>query len=121
MDGHGCRLVAAVAVPVPPPPIVRRSVPSAHASVYSEIYRASPECHQTRLQLFMRLVLVKQHPDMPVYHWALAQRYNESNPELQEKYCKESIALDNDFGPGYSCVGGVASLRGDTATAVQSF
>ncbi|HEY3928276.1 MAG TPA: TlpA disulfide reductase family protein [Candidatus Koribacter sp.] len=65
--------------------------------------------------------LVKQHPDMPIYKWALAQRYDESNPELQGKYCKEALAQDPDFGPGYSCVGSVASLGGDNATAMQSY
>lgn len=65
--------------------------------------------------------LVKTHPDMPIYKWSLAEEYNETNPELQEKLCKETIAQDPDFAPGYSCVGAVASLGGDTAAAVRAY
>jgi len=65
--------------------------------------------------------LVKQHPDMPIYKWALAQQYDETNPELQEKLCKEALAQDADFAPGYSCVGAVAGLGGDTATEVSAY
>ena len=65
--------------------------------------------------------LTQQHPDMPIYRWALAQRYNESNPGLQEKYCKEALAMDPAFAPGYSCIAAVAFLRADTETIVQSY
>ncbi len=63
--------------------------------------------------------LVRKHPKTPIYRWALAQRYNESNPELQEKYCKEAVETDPKFRPGYSCLAAVASLRGDTKAATQ--
>src|SRR5271167_5013041 len=43
-DGPACRPGAAVATPVPPLPIVRRSAPSGHALALAEIHRASPEC-----------------------------------------------------------------------------
>jgi hypothetical protein len=48
---------AAVAAPVPPTFIVRRSLPSVPASAHSEISRASPECHLHSLPPFMRLAL----------------------------------------------------------------
>src|ERR1035437_1801672 len=56
-DGHAYRPGAAAVAPVPRLPIVRRSVPSGHALALSEIPRASPECHQNAVELFMRLVL----------------------------------------------------------------
>ncbi len=64
--------------------------------------------------------LVSNHPDMPIYLWALAQNYNETNPELQEKYCKEAVKMDPKFAPGYECISQVASLGGDTQTAAAA-
>ncbi|MGH9644015.1 MAG: tetratricopeptide repeat protein, partial [Terriglobales bacterium] len=65
--------------------------------------------------------LVRQHPDKPIYRWVLAKQYSEDNPELEEKLCKEAVALDSEFGPAYSCIAAVANLRGDTQTAVQAY
>ncbi len=62
--------------------------------------------------------LVKQHPDMPIYRWALAQRYIETDQELMEKHCKEALALDPNFPQAIGCVADVANLRGDTQTAI---
>lgn len=64
--------------------------------------------------------LAKKHPTMPIYRWVLAERYNETNPELQEKYCKEAVELDPEFTPGYSCLASVDSLRGDTKSAAEN-
>src|SRR5579864_3752055 len=65
--------------------------------------------------------LVRRHPDMPIYRWALAQQYAESNPTLEEKYCTEAVKVDPEFGPGYDCIAAVAGLRGDTNAAVKAF
>ena len=61
--------------------------------------------------------LIQAHPTAPIYKWALAQNYNESNIDLQEQLCREAIAIDAAFSPGYSCVATVALVRGDFAAA----
>lgn len=65
--------------------------------------------------------LVRRYPDMPIYRWALAQQYLESNPTLEEKYCTEAVEIDPAFGPGYDCIAAVAGLRGDTNAEVKAF
>ena len=60
MDDHAYRPGVAAAAPAPPLPTVHRSDPNGHASVQSEISRASPECLQTGFDLFMRLVLASK-------------------------------------------------------------
>ena len=74
-DDHAYPPGAAVATPVPPLPIVRQSAPNGHASAHSEISRASPECHQTAFQLFMRLVLVSMALHQPVSNKAYAHSH----------------------------------------------
>jgi len=64
--------------------------------------------------------LARRHPNMPIYRWALAQQYNESNPELEEKYCTEAIQMDPAFDPGYDCLASVAYLRGDTNAVAKA-
>lgn len=64
--------------------------------------------------------LVRRHPEMPIYRWALAQQYLESNPTLEEKYCTEAVEIDPAFGPGYDCIAAVAGLRGDTNAEVKA-
>lgn len=64
--------------------------------------------------------LIRRHPNMPIYRWALAQQYAESDPKLQEKYCAEAIEIDASFGPGYECIAAVAGLRGDTSAAAKA-
>lgn len=61
--------------------------------------------------------LVRAHPTAPIYLWALAQNYNESNIDLQETLCRQAVALDAAFSPGYSCIATVALVRGDLAAA----
>jgi thiol-disulfide isomerase/thioredoxin len=61
--------------------------------------------------------LVRAHPTAPIYKWALAQNYNETNIDLQERLCRESVALDATFSPGYNCLATAALVRGDIATA----
>src|SRR5271165_5804163 len=56
-DGHGCRTAAPDAAPARPSPIVLRSTPSVLPSAHAETHRASPECTNSRPQMFMRLVL----------------------------------------------------------------
>jgi len=64
--------------------------------------------------------LARRHPNMPIYRWALAQQYAESDPKLQEKYCAEAVEIDASFGPGYDCLAAVAGLRGDTNAAAKA-
>lgn len=58
----------------------------------------------------------RQHPDKPVYLWALAQIYDESDPLKEEQYCREAVEVDARFAPGYECLAAVANLRGDDKT-----
>lgn len=55
----------------------------------------------------------RRHPDMPIYLWALAQMYDESDPLKEEQYCRNAVAVDARFAPGYECLAAVADLRGD--------
>jgi thiol-disulfide isomerase/thioredoxin len=57
--------------------------------------------------------LARRHPDKPIYLWALAQMYIETNPPKMEQYCRKAVAVDAHFGPGYECLAGVAYMRGD--------
>lgn len=63
--------------------------------------------------------LIKEHPDKPIYPWALAQVYNEISPTTQEEYCQQSIHIDSHFYPGYQCLAAIASLRGDDKAAID--
>ncbi len=65
--------------------------------------------------------LASQHPDNPVYPWVVAQLYNESDPDLQEKYCRQSVKISEDFTPGYECLATVAMLRGDSVHGAEYF
>ncbi len=62
--------------------------------------------------------LARQHPQSPVYRWVLGMTYTVSSPETKEKYCKEAMDLDPEFGPAYGCLAAVSELRGDTKTTV---
>ena len=57
--------------------------------------------------------LSRQHPDKPIYLWALGQLYTESEPLRQEEYCQQAVRIDARFVPGYQCLAGIANLRGD--------
>lgn len=63
--------------------------------------------------------LVRQNPKSPVYRWILGWTYTASSPETKEKYCKEAIDLDPEFGPAYGCLAAVSTLRGDKKTTVS--
>jgi thiol-disulfide isomerase/thioredoxin len=55
----------------------------------------------------------RRHPTRPIYLWALGQIDNESDPLKEEQYCRQAVALDARFAPGYECLAAVADLRGD--------
>jgi thiol-disulfide isomerase/thioredoxin len=63
--------------------------------------------------------LAKNHPDKPIYLWALGQLYNEDNPTKQEEYCRQSIQVDAKFTPGYECLSQIAHLRGDVQSSIE--
>jgi thiol-disulfide isomerase/thioredoxin len=55
----------------------------------------------------------RRHPDKPIYLWALAQIYSETDPLKEEQYCRRAVGVDAQFAPGYQCLAAVADLRGD--------
>lgn len=65
--------------------------------------------------------LVRANPKAPIYKWALAQHYNETNIDLQGQLCKETTEMDPTFTPGYRCLATVAGVRGDFAVAESSW
>ena len=65
--------------------------------------------------------LVRANPKAPIYKWALAQHYNETNIDLQGKLCKETTETDPTFTPGYRCLAIVAGVRGDFDIAADSW
>lgn len=69
------------------------------------------EVVRSQVKKFERLA--RQHPDKPIYLWALGQIYDESDPLRQEQYCRKAVAVDAQFAPGYQCLAAVANLRGD--------
>jgi hypothetical protein len=64
--------------------------------------------------------LIAAHPKAPIYKWAQAQHYNETNIDLQGKLCKETVDMDPMFTPGYRCLATVAGVRGDFDIATDS-
>ena len=56
---------------------------------------------------------IRQHPGKPIYLWALAQIYLESDPLKVQQYCRKAVAVDPRFGLGYECLAYVVSMRGD--------
>jgi tetratricopeptide (TPR) repeat protein len=65
--------------------------------------------------------LIASHPNAPIYKWAQAQHYNESNIDLQGKLCRETVEMDPKFTPGYRCLATVALVRGDFDIAADSW
>ncbi len=65
--------------------------------------------------------LIASHPAVPIYKWAQAQHYNESNIDLQGKLCRETVEMDPAFTPGYRCLATVAGVRGDFDVAADSW
>lgn len=65
--------------------------------------------------------LMRANPKAPIYKWAQAQHYNESNIDLQGKLCKETVEMDPAFTPGYRCLAIVAGVRGDFDVAADSW
>jgi thiol-disulfide isomerase/thioredoxin len=65
--------------------------------------------------------LMREHPSAPIYKWAQAQHYNESNIDLQGKLCQETVATDPTFTPGYRCLAIVAGVRGDFDVAATNW
>ena len=65
--------------------------------------------------------LMRANPKAPIYKWAQAQHYNESNIDLQGKLCKETVEMDSTFAPGYRCLAIVAGVRGDFDIAADSW
>ena len=64
--------------------------------------------------------LVSAHPKAPIYLWAKAQLFNETDIDLQGKLCSDAVALDPKFTPGYRCVATVAGVRGDMDAAAAA-
>jgi len=64
--------------------------------------------------------LMKANPKAPIYKWAQAQHYNESDIDLQGKLCRETTEMDPTFTPGYRCLAIVAGVRGDFDVAASS-
>lgn len=65
--------------------------------------------------------LMRANPKAPIYKWAQAQHYNESNIDLQGKLCKDTVEMDPTFTPGYRCLAIVAGVRGDFDIAADSW
>ena len=65
--------------------------------------------------------LMRANPKAPIYKWAQAQHYNESNIDLQGKLCKDTVEMDPTFAPGYRCLAIVAGVRGDFDIAADSW
>ncbi len=65
--------------------------------------------------------LMRANPRAPIYQWAQAQHYNESNIDLQGKLCRETVETDPTFTPGYRCLAIVAGVRGDFDVAADSW
>lgn len=65
--------------------------------------------------------LMRAHPTAPIYKWAQAQHYNESNIDLQGTLCRETVEADPTFTPGYRCLAIVAGVRGDFDIAADSW
>ena len=65
--------------------------------------------------------LIRAHPKAPIYKWAQAQHYNETNIDLQGKLCRETTEMDPNFTPGYRCLATVAGVRGDFDIAADSW
>jgi tetratricopeptide (TPR) repeat protein len=65
--------------------------------------------------------LMRAHPAAPIYKWAQAQHYNESNIDLQGQLCRETVQMDPAFTPGYRCIATVAGVRGDFDEAADSW
>lgn len=65
--------------------------------------------------------LMRANPTMPIYKWAQAQHYNESNIDLQGRLCKETVEMDPKFSPGHKCLAIVAGVRGDFEVAAMSW
>ena len=65
--------------------------------------------------------LMHANPKAPIYKWAQAQHYNESNIDLQGTLCRETVEMDPNFTPGYRCLATVAGVRGDFDVAADSW
>jgi thiol-disulfide isomerase/thioredoxin len=65
--------------------------------------------------------LMREHPKAPIYKWAQAQHYNETNIDLQGKLCRETVEMDPSFTPGFRCLATVALVRGDFDIAADSW
>ena len=65
--------------------------------------------------------LIAAHPKAPIYKWAQAQHYNETDIDLQGKLCRETTDMDPSFTPGYRCLATVALVRGDFDVAADSW
>lgn len=65
--------------------------------------------------------LMRANPKAPIYKWAQAQHYNESNIDLQGKLCRETVEMDPQFTPGYRCLAIVSGVRGDFDVAADSW
>lgn len=62
--------------------------------------------------------LAKQHPKSAIYLWASGKVYEKSDLFRQEKYCRQSIAIDPKFALGFKCLSTVAYYRGDQRDAI---
>ena len=65
--------------------------------------------------------LSKEHPNNPIYLFALSRLYYEDDPAHQEELCKQALQADKDFTPAYDCLSAVASLGGDYAQAADYY
>ena len=65
--------------------------------------------------------LARENPKNPIYPWALSRIYYESDPKLQEMYCRKAISLDKDFTPAYECLADIAGLAGDYVQAAAYY
>jgi len=61
--------------------------------------------------------LIAAHPKAPIYLWAQAQHFNESDIDRQGRMCEQAVAMDPAFTPGYRCIATVAGVRGDIDAA----
>jgi thiol-disulfide isomerase/thioredoxin len=64
--------------------------------------------------------LMRAHPTAPIYKWAQAQHFNESDIDRQGTLCREIVEMDPRFTPGYRCLATVAGVQGNFDEAASS-
>jgi thiol-disulfide isomerase/thioredoxin len=86
---------------------------SHHSSIKTEEERRQADAKRAQKIQEEYVELAQNHPDRPVYQWALGIMNQEAHPQAAERYARNALQIDPAYAPAFNLLASIDEARGE--------